>query len=187
MVPIGAKWAVPTRFVAHVDDPSQPYRVHLDIRVVGNRGAEVLGFWVEVRDLTKPESVTAEGLRKVRLAACVRAAIEEARTPLLPRPDLGKAVFQVAAGSPTTAWGGMGGRPQRGRRIDDDFLRDVAKVYREARAGNDRAPVEQVARQLHGERSSAGRWVMLARQRGFLGPAIGTKAGEEPTNKKGSK
>jgi hypothetical protein len=60
-------------------------------------------------------------------------------------------------------------------RLDDEFLRDhVARVYREAFDNGDPNPTQAVADQVRREgaaipsRSTAGRWVGLARKRGFL-------------------
>ena len=54
------------------------------------------------------------------------------------------------------------------RRLDDDFLRDVARVYR---ANANLAPTAAV-RETFGpiEYPTASRWVKLARERGFLPP-----------------
>lgn len=65
-------------------------------------------------------------------------------------------------------------RPRRGARLSDDLLENVARVYR-AHSNN---PTAAVAETLHIARSTAGRYVARARARGFLGPAIGPKAGE---------
>lgn len=59
---------------------------------------------------------------------------------------------------------------RKGRRIDDAFLQRVADVYREALASG-QPPTNMVARELHGSRSIAGRWVMKARAKGLLGKA----------------
>lgn len=68
-------------------------------------------------------------------------------------------------------------RPRRSRGVDDDFLRRVASVYRAALAAG-QPPAVAVAKALHGSRSSAGRWVMQARAKGFLGAAVQRRAGE---------
>lgn len=74
-----------------------------------------------------------------------------------------------------------GRRPQRGARITDDQLREVAMVYRAALAESEgrKAPTEAVRDMFTISRSTAGRWVEEARRRGFLGPAPGRRrAGE---------
>ena len=67
--------------------------------------------------------------------------------------------------------------PSKRERISQDLLRDVARVYREAHAEG-RRPTQAVATHFDKPRSTAGRWVGLARQAGFLGPADGPRAGE---------
>lgn len=54
-----------------------------------------------------------------------------------------------------------------------EFLAQVAEIYR---AHLDHAPVQAVAKALRVERWSAGRYVSLARQRGYLPPTSQGKA-----------
>jgi hypothetical protein len=62
-------------------------------------------------------------------------------------------------------------RPRgRGAKLSDQFLGEVAAVYRQALAAG-RPPTQAVAEAFYGSRSSAGRWVMEARRRGLLGRA----------------
>jgi hypothetical protein len=57
-------------------------------------------------------------------------------------------------------------RSRRRNTLTDEFLRDVAKVYR---ANADSAPVDEVKRTFGPVgHSTAARWVRLARDRGFL-------------------
>lgn len=58
---------------------------------------------------------------------------------------------------------------RRGVALSDTFLADVARVYREG-IELKQPPTQLVADELYGSRSSAGRWVMEARRRGFLPP-----------------
>jgi hypothetical protein len=69
--------------------------------------------------------------------------------------------------------------PQRGKRLSDAHFKRVADIYRDASATG-QAPTQAIADAFPTSRSNAGRWVMEARQRGFLGeaPAPG-KAGEK--------
>lgn len=59
-----------------------------------------------------------------------------------------------------------------------DHYRMVAEVYRDALRNGAHAPSAEVARQLGVPGERARTWVRQARRRGFLGPAIGTWAGE---------
>jgi hypothetical protein len=67
--------------------------------------------------------------------------------------------------------------PRRGKRLPDEHLQRVATVYREGEARGYH-PTKYVASRLNTARSNAGRWVMEARRRGFLGAAEPGRAGE---------
>jgi hypothetical protein len=70
--------------------------------------------------------------------------------------------------------------PEKPRRrvVDDAFLERVAEIYRQAVATG-LSTQQEIQRQLGPVSDpSARRWVMQARRAGFLGPAIGTRAGE---------
>jgi hypothetical protein len=73
-------------------------------------------------------------------------------------------------------------RPEPGKRLSDEWLERVAEVYRDA-LSHDLPPTDTVANELHCSRSTAGRWVMEARERGKLGKAIPGVAGERPEQK----
>lgn len=64
-------------------------------------------------------------------------------------------------------------KPRRGSPLTEKHLRKVANEYRRAleEGGKRNAPTEAVSREMHVSRSTAARWVALARERGFLGPA----------------
>lgn len=57
-----------------------------------------------------------------------------------------------------------GGRP----RIPDEKLKEVAAIYLEAKNGGDHAPAKAVSRHYKVKRERGRRWVMYARERGFL-------------------
>lgn len=61
--------------------------------------------------------------------------------------------------------------PRRGRRVRDEDIREVARVYREAMELRI-APIEHVYGTLHlGSKRTAARYVERARDMGYLGPA----------------
>ncbi len=183
LVPLGSSWLIPARFEAHIDDPSQPYLVVVEVKTVGARGPEILTFWCQVRDWPRSGSITATEMRRVKVDYYRRLAIEAARRPADQHPD---GTLSVSGGDPDTRFGGPRSRggPGRGRAMPDDFLRQVAAVYRDAIAEGSRAPVEEVRKRLHGSRSSAGRWVGQARDAGYLGAATGPTPGEAKTRRK---
>ncbi len=63
-----------------------------------------------------------------------------------------------------------------GRGPTDEALRFVALAYRLAYALGE-APTKGVMERLKLPRSTAGRWVMRARERGYLGPTTPGAAG----------
>jgi hypothetical protein len=68
--------------------------------------------------------------------------------------------------------------PRRGRPdLGDDHYREVARVYREAWARGDRAPTVAVAEAFSIRKTTAAKWVVVARRRGYLGPAVPRRAG----------
>jgi hypothetical protein len=70
-------------------------------------------------------------------------------------------------------------RPRKGAPITDKQLTQVADLYRAAIEHGD-PPTQTVAEQMRIPRSTAARWVTKARERGHLGPALRTTAGEQP-------
>lgn len=67
--------------------------------------------------------------------------------------------------------------PEPGKRLPDEILVRAAEVYRGA-LGEGLSPTDEVAHSFPISRSTAGRWIVEARRRGFLGPAIPGVAGE---------
>lgn len=73
---------------------------------------------------------------------------------------------------------GAGGRKYSGGRVGDEELRNVARAYRAALVEG-KPPTATVAEELHVSRSTAGRYVQRAREKGFLGPTRPRLAGEQ--------
>jgi hypothetical protein len=67
--------------------------------------------------------------------------------------------------------------PQSGRPLSEDDLQVVANLYRDARERG-LATGRYLAQHLHISESTATKRIAAARRAGFLGPALGTKAGE---------
>jgi hypothetical protein len=146
----------PNRFTAEAT--GLPYRVEVDAELRGGR-YEATAIRVE-RKAGGPE-VTGEGLRTVPVREIVTRGAAEVVSSLLanPAPDLFK-------------------------RVNDDALRLVADVYRYGVAAG-RPPTQHVAEHLFsGVRSTAARWVMRAREGGFLGPAQTGRPGEQPRKRR---
>jgi hypothetical protein len=75
-------------------------------------------------------------------------------------------------------------RGGRGVKLSDADLRRAADIYRAALKKHD-PPTRAVADQLHLARSTAGRWMVEARRRRFLGLATPRQAGERKENEDG--
>ncbi|HVD04275.1 MAG TPA: hypothetical protein VNF75_09130 [Candidatus Dormibacteraeota bacterium] len=187
--PFGRNQVLPGYFSSLVDDDALPYLVELRVRVIP-RGAEVLTVAVGVRDWSSPGTVTTAGLRGVRVAELLRASLEKAAQPIVERwPDPADALrdaFRVP-GDPPGEWrrgvaitpsGAPVRPPGRGRKLSIATLDAVSEIYRQAVRDHSRHPVIEVAEQMNTSRSNAGRLVVLARKRGRLGRARGTRAGE---------
>ncbi len=72
----------------------------------------------------------------------------------------------------------MAPRPEPGKRLRDEHFKQVADVYRYAiRLG--RPATAAIGEAFDVSRSTAGRWVVETRRRGFLGPAVPGRAGEQ--------
>jgi len=69
--------------------------------------------------------------------------------------------------------------PRRRNRITDELLTGVAEVYREAMAEG-RPPKKAVELAFYVSGATAGRYIMKARSRGFLGPTSPGRKGELP-------
>ena len=167
---------VPNRFEATIMFPGKPHRVWLDIRTDPKTGPVIYEIRVQ-HSLTAPGGITTGLLHSLKLRELRRLALEEVTkeiTTVLPA-----GYFRAPGDAPGVAhFGSVVRGPGRGRPMDDEHLRRVAVVYREAIAVGSRAPVEAVRKALHASRSTAGRWVVQARKAGILGPARGPIAGE---------
>lgn len=162
---------IPERFWATIEDDRYP-RCELEIRTINGR--------LECVGLVSEQGLRGADLRKLPLDTLVRQAHVAA--------TFGEAVaidndghFRVASPAPATMTADEYEQrltsTSRRRSITDDFLREVATVYRQAIAEG-KPPTKAVASRLHGSPATAGRWVMQARERGFLGRATRGRRGE---------
>lgn len=138
-----------TRF--EVDRPDLAFVIHGELTRDGGRMV-CQRLTIERRPGGPP--VTGEALRRIQVQALVRAETRRSLASVLvgdPR--------QAAVAGPI-----------------DDTLRLVAEVYRIAYLCSD-PPTATVAGRFGLPRSTAGRWVAMARARGFLGEVTERKAG----------
>ncbi|MHB8468890.1 MAG: hypothetical protein ACYDCH_03930 [Gaiellaceae bacterium] len=122
-------------------------------------------------------SVTASTLRDVNLrelviSAGARAALHVDGGTIQP------AGFKVSLGRGTRSQLGALHMPRRGKRVTDEKLEEVARYYREA-LGSGQPPTQYVQRKMQIAYSTAGRYVMETRRRGFLGPTRPGQPGEK--------
>jgi hypothetical protein len=187
-IPLGGRFFIPSRFYATfmVADVVPPQAAGIEVDATDGAPRIVA---LTIRD---ERGVTGALLRAARLPDLLRAAIEAASYKVEFGAD-GKPRFFRAYGSgdPSTPREDRVAEFQdaysRARRqgvpVDEEHLRRVAEVYRAAVARGE-APTKAVSRELFASRSTAGRWVMQARKRGFLRPALGRIGGEARPNKK---
>lgn len=187
---------LPARFKAAIDDETVPYLLELHLAVHEGEAVCTAARFVQ-REGGPP--ITPRGVRTVPLTRYVRAAtacaawrveedaaggvrlmsvspdgehVEDAGRSFKLTPVATGA--EVAAAFEQTRPAGERGR----RRLTDEFLEDVAKVYRAALEAGDAAPRRAVQEWQKGAPSqTAARWVAEARRRGFLGETRPGRAG----------
>ncbi|MDQ3464937.1 MAG: hypothetical protein M3500_09655 [Actinomycetota bacterium] len=147
--------------------PAKDYRgydVEVGIAFDGSRYV-VQRIAVQQRDGGPP--VTTESLRDIPVAGLLRTLMPSLLWKLTEHPDGSSTLSELDGWSEDTTRHGP----------TDEALGLVAQIYRMAYICGDR-PTKAVEDNLNLPRSTAGRWVALARERGFLGPAEGPgKAG----------
>jgi hypothetical protein len=176
MVPIGEGRYVPLVFKVTVESRTD-LMADIDIEMRG-REAVCTGLTLHRAD---GGAIQQEELQAFPLADYVNAAVDAQAVSRDTEPG----DVRVIAPEETAP---ITGGPRVRRRVTDEVLQEVALVYREAYERGE-APTAAVQRRMRRSRSTAGRLVMQARQRGFLGEAKDRIAGEfappsETTRKK---
>ena len=147
-----------------------PYR--LELRVVHEDGRFVVDQLTVKRREDGPP-VTTEHLREVPIAALLRLAVESNIMRVGPTTREGnRSSWELTWASPLA----LSERAKGGGGPSDEDLRTVAALYQVAYATG-QAPTRLVMNRLELPRSTASRWIALARERGLLGPATPGKAG----------
>jgi hypothetical protein len=144
-------------------------KLELDLTVVDGEAVCAAARFVQ-RDGGPP--ITPRAIRRVPLAQYVRAAAGAAAVSATDLTHIGHddetgAAFIAIRGGYRHLY-------------TDQFLREVAKVYREALAAGSAAPRKAVQEWQGVSTQTAARWIAEARKRGILGPTRPGKAGEEP-------
>jgi hypothetical protein len=189
----GAITVLPKFFSATWDKPPAPL-CELAFKTEADGHVVCYSFTVNARpdDRTRPE-VTLAGVRNIRIGELKRRATQLALTEgrmtengaSLRHPAKGD---QIDVSDVVAELEQKAHQPHRGKKLSDAHLRKVADVYREAlKAKPPLPPTKAVLKHFHTARPNAGRWVALARKRGFLEEAEAPRrAGEKrkPTRRK---
>jgi hypothetical protein len=167
-----AIWAPFTHETEHKADGRDLW-IELQVEVNRWGRGRCVGIKIEPLD---GGAVTGELLRKVPIATLVRHAVPEAGSRIR---ETAPGRFEPLIGTERDdAYSQLleNTRPvRRGAPITDDHLKQVAAVYGEALV-NGEPPLRTVEAQFKAKRSTASKWVAMARQRGHLGPARQGKA-----------
>jgi hypothetical protein len=149
-------YALPRRWRTTLDAEHLPYRVELEF-ATRNGTPECWAMRLVARD--DGEAISASRVRVIRIEECIRVAITAAAMRIERRGE--EIVF--TPGSPDlTERVELASRPG-----SDDHLREVAKVYEQASEKPTLAVQQALGPVAH---STAARWVVEARRRGFLPP-----------------
>jgi hypothetical protein len=172
---------LPTIFYAEHSMPNGSL-VELEFRVEKDGQVVCYRLTVDARDDDRERAeVSLAGIRNLRIGELKRRATRLALVEVYLRDD-GTATFRspsaadeetIKASAPDVLAKLEKNvhQPQRGKRLSDAHLREVAKVYREALKADKPKPTKAVMQHFFTARANAGRWVAEARERGFLGKA----------------
>lgn len=191
---------LPQRFSVLVEGKPLPYTVEFDIEVDDGKPVarsmtlHRLVRWhqiirtprmpqAKVRTSVGVNDLSSADLRRVPVDRLFRRAVLVA---LHSTPSTGG---RQAEAPPFDEWEeafmeGLELPQERRRKLDDAHYREVAEVYRSAWTGG-RHPKSAVALRFQVSDSTAGRYVVEARKRGFLGPTDPGQPGEKAKPKKG--
>lgn len=163
------RFLVPGRMSATIEHPSLPVNLELALEVdYATRAVQCSRL--SCTDRSTAKGVTGQKLRRLPVERIIRSVLHAAASDNEGRPldwTAAEEDFSAAltVGNPTARWA-----------LTPEHLQGVARVYREAVANRNRAPVEEVAAhfgRLRGRkvpRATAARWVQKAREGGrYLG------------------
>jgi hypothetical protein len=174
-IELGPGLGLPKTFTTHVE-LEQLYSLDLEVayeQPVGGRMGHFVCNRLTVERREDGPPITTEGLRQIPVAAFVRMAVEAHRMRVGPRQHDGHtSTWELTWAGPIT----LSERARAGGGPSDEDLRAVADVYQLAYVTGG-APTKTVMERLALPRSTASRWVRMARERGLLGPATPRKAG----------
>jgi hypothetical protein len=161
-VPWRPGYGLPRRWKTRLEREGLPYLVELEF-AAGDDGPQCRSIRLDARANGVP--IGARDIRKVPIGECVQLAIASAAMREERHP--GEIVYQFGGGHPNITEQVTLARPVD-ERTKDAHLREVADIYQShADTGK---PTQAVQDAFNRPYSTAARWVMQARQRGFLPP-----------------
>jgi hypothetical protein len=190
LVPFGRDMLLPREYQVRFEGADLPYIVTLEIRLE-DTGPACNAMRCERASDGPP--VTTAGIRRIPVSRLVSESPQVAAWVPMRDAEGGVVGEEVAAVRDFPAIAAAQREVESTRRrwaMNDDHLRAVARVYREAkkRPGPTGvpAPTAAVKEHFNVSRPTAGRWVMASRDRGFLPPAQGNST-KRTTRKRGER
>jgi hypothetical protein len=168
LISLGPGLTAPERFTYHVELGWGGGEYNIDLEVVFEAGRFVVDRLIIQRsEFGRP--ITTEGIREIGVATLLHQAVELNVTQTAPTGD----------GGYKATWSTMpilSERARTGGGPSEEDLRIIAMVYQVAYATGT-PPTKAVMLRAGVPRSTAGRCIRMARERGLLGPATPRKAG----------
>ena len=155
-------YGLPRRWTSRLDGDHLPYVVELDFVADDERGPDCRSVRFLVREGGEP--IAGRAIREVPITECLNVAIGAAAAREEQRP--GEVVYRIGGGDPDVTEQHQ--LAARAPRTSDEHLREVADVYSRTPEKPTQAVQHHFAPTSY---STAARWVMQARRRGFLPPA----------------
>jgi hypothetical protein len=169
---------LPRRWTTRLDGDHLRYKVELDFET-GDNGPQCRSVRLTARD--DEAAISARDIRSVPIAACIDQAVSSAAQ----RGEETAGQIRISLGGSDLNEVLTHNRPRQDRRTTDRHLREVAAVYRAATTKPTKAVEDHWSPVSY---STAARWVMQARRRGFLPPTKsgvgGTPRPEDPNPRK---
>jgi hypothetical protein len=174
-IELGPGLGIRREFTFRVEE-ERLYSLEADVvyeQPVGGRMGHFVCNRLTVKRREDGPPITTEGLREIPIAAFLRLAVEANRIRVGPTIREGnKSTWELMWAGPIA----LSERARGGGGPSDEDIRAVADVYQLAYVTGG-APTKTVMERLSLPRSTASRWIALARKQGLLGPATPRKAG----------
>ena len=168
-VPWRPGYGLPRRWKTKLDSEGLPFSVELEF-AAGADGPRCRVIQLEARDDGAP--IGARDIRRVPIGECIQLAIASAAMREERRP--GVISYQFGGGHPNVTEQVKLARPVD-ERTKDAHMRKVADIYHAHEETG--KPTQAVQDEFSCSYSTAARWVMQARQRGFLSPTKRRRGG----------